>query len=47
MAIIGIFAASTMYFTKDSRIDQTKAERLANNIHDTVKNARNNMLIGR
>ena len=47
IAIIGIFAASTMYFTQDSRIDQTKAERLANSIHDTMKNARNNMLIGR
>jgi hypothetical protein len=37
----------TSSFTKDSRIYQTNAERLANGIYDAVRLARNNMIIGR
>ena len=47
LTIIAIFVGSTAYLTKDARIDQTRAERLAININDSIKNARNNMLIGR
>ncbi|MBX9809796.1 prepilin-type N-terminal cleavage/methylation domain-containing protein [Candidatus Gracilibacteria bacterium] len=47
IALIGILASAISYFTYDSRIPQTNAERLANKIQDTIKNARNNMLLGR
>lgn len=47
LTMMVIFAGAIAYLTKDPRVDQTKAERLAININDTIKNARNNMVIGR
>lgn len=47
IALIGLFLAMTSYMTQDVRIYQTRAERLANSIYDTVRTARNNMIIGR
>ena len=35
------------YFTNDTRTSQLNAERLASKIYDTVRLARNNMIIGR
>jgi hypothetical protein len=45
IALIGIFAAATTYLMDDVRIEQTNSERLANNINDSLKNARNNMIV--
>lgn len=47
ITLIGIFYGATSFLTKDSRINQTNAERLANSIYDTIRLARNNMVIGR
>jgi IS1 family transposase len=47
ITIIGIFFTMTSYMTQDVRIYQNKAERLANSIYDTIRVARNNMIIGR
>ncbi len=47
IALIGIFFTMTSYMTQDVRIYQNKAERLANSIYDTIRTARNNMIIGR
>ncbi len=47
MALMGLFFAATSYLSRDPRIYQSNAERLANSIYDTIRNARNNMIIGR
>ena len=47
IALIGGFFVMTSYMTQDVRIYQNKAERLANGIYDTIRTARNNMIIGR
>ena len=47
ITMMGIFFAGTAYLTRDARIGQTNAERLANTLYDTIRNARNNMIIGR
>jgi type II secretory pathway pseudopilin PulG len=47
IALIWLMYAATSSFTKDSRIYQTNAERLANGVYDAVRLARNNMIIGR
>lgn len=47
IALIWLMYVVTSSFTKDSRIYQTNAERLANGIYDAVRLARNNMIIGR
>ena len=47
LALIGLTIVATSYMTRDVRIDQTRAERLANTIYDTIRTARNNMTIGR
>lgn len=47
IALIGIFFTATSYMNRDVRIYQSRAERLTNYIYDTVRMARNNMLIGR
>jgi prepilin-type N-terminal cleavage/methylation domain-containing protein len=47
IALIGLSLVATTYLSKDSRIYQVNAERLANNIYDTMRQARNNMIIGR
>lgn len=47
IALIGLFLAMTSYMTQDVRIYQTKTERLVNSIYNTVRTARNNMIIGR
>ncbi len=47
ITLIGIFYGATIFLTKDSRINQTNAERLANSIYNTIRLARNNMVIGR
>ncbi len=47
IALIGLSLVATTYLSKDSRIYQVNAERLANNIYDTMRLARNNMIIGR
>ena len=40
-------AVAISYFTNDTRASQLNAERLASKIYDTVRLARNNMIIGR
>lgn len=47
VALIGIFFTATSYLNRDVRVYQSRAERLTNYIYDTVRSARNNMLIGR
>ena len=47
IALIGRMYSAISFFTKDSRVYQTNAERLANSIYDTVRLVRNNMVIGR
>ena len=47
LALIGLFVAASTYLTRDVRIYQTNAERLANTVYDTIRGARNNMVIGR
>jgi hypothetical protein len=47
IALIGMFVSMTMYFIRDTRIAQTRAERLTNQIYDIIRTARNNMVIGR
>ncbi|MBX9809818.1 type II secretion system GspH family protein [Candidatus Gracilibacteria bacterium] len=47
IALIGLMYAATSSYTNDSRAYQTNAERLANSIYDSVRLARNNMIIGR
>ena len=47
IVLIGIFFTMTSYMTNNTRVYQTKAERLANDIYDTIRSARNNMIIGR
>lgn len=44
---MGLLFAATSYLTHDPRIHQSNAERLANNVYNMVRNARNNMIIGR
>lgn len=45
--LIGLFFVIISTMTKDTRTYITKAERLANNIYDITRTARNNILIGR
>ncbi len=40
-------AVSISYFSNDTRANQGSSERLANKIYDTIRLARNNMIIGR
>lgn len=47
MALLSIFVVMTVYYMRDSRIPQVKAERLAYVIQDAIATARNNMVIGR
>ncbi|MBC7503392.1 prepilin-type N-terminal cleavage/methylation domain-containing protein [Candidatus Gracilibacteria bacterium] len=47
VVLIGIFFTMTSYMTNNTRVYQTKAERFANDIYDTIRSARNNMIIGR
>jgi prepilin-type N-terminal cleavage/methylation domain-containing protein len=47
LALIGLFFTATTYLTRDVRVDQKNAERLSNQVYDIVRNARNNMVIGR
>lgn len=47
VALIGIFFLMTSYMSRDVRIYQTRAERLANDIYDRIRISRNNMIIGR
>lgn len=47
VALIGIFFAATSYMNRDVRTYQHKAERFADNIYDTIRLARNNMVIWR
>lgn len=47
IALIGLFFTATTYLTRDVRVDQKNAERLSNQIYDIIRNARNNMVIGR
>jgi prepilin-type N-terminal cleavage/methylation domain-containing protein len=47
LSLIGVFFTATTYLTRDVRIDQKNAERLSNQIYDIIRNARNNMVIGR
>lgn len=47
IVLIGIFFTMTSYMTNNTRAYQTKAERLANEIYETIRSARNNMIIGR
>lgn len=47
LALIGLFFTATTYLTHDVRIDQKNAERLSNQVYDIIRNARNNMVIGR
>ena len=47
MALMGLFFAATSYLSRDPRIYQSNAERLANSAYDMIRNARNNMIIGR
>ncbi len=47
LALIGLFFVMTSYMTRDVRINQTRAEKLANAVYDQIRSARNNMIIGR
>lgn len=47
LALIGLFFTMMSYMTRDVRTYQTSADRLANSIYDTIRTARNNMIIGR
>ena len=47
IAIMWIMAVAISYFANDTRASQLNAERLASKIYDTVRLARNNMIIGR
>ncbi len=45
--LMGLFFVVTSQFSNNSNIQQTNVDRLTNNIYDSIRNARNNMLIGR
>ena len=47
IALIGLFVTTVSYMNQDARIDQTRAERLANTVYDQIRSARNNMIIGK
>ncbi len=47
LALIWLFIVATSYYNRDTRIYQANAERLANNVKDTIQSARNNMILGR
>ncbi|MBC7498411.1 prepilin-type N-terminal cleavage/methylation domain-containing protein, partial [Candidatus Gracilibacteria bacterium] len=42
IAILGVFFVAVSYMNRDVRIDQTRAERLANIVYDQIRSARNN-----
>ena len=45
--IMWLFFVATSQLTHNANIQQTNVDRLTNNIYDSIRNARNNMLIGR
>lgn len=47
IAILGIILLAMQYFNANPRIYQEKAERLQNLVHDTIRDTKNNMLIGK
>jgi Tfp pilus assembly protein FimT len=47
VVIMGLFFVVISQFTQNSNIQQTNVDRLANHIYDSIRGARNNMLIGR
>ncbi len=47
IAILWLFFVAVSYMNRDVRIDQTRAERLANTLYDQIRSARNNMIIGK
>lgn len=47
LALIGLFIVAASYMNRDTRIDQTRAERLSNIVYDQIRTARNNMIIGK
>ncbi len=47
IALLWLFFVTTSYMNRDVRIDQTRAERLANSVYDQIRSARNNMIIGK
>ena len=47
IALLWLFFVATSYMNRDVRIDQTRAERLANTVYDQIRIARNNMIIGK
>ncbi len=47
MALVWLFIVATNFLTRDVRIAQTNSEKFANTIEDTIKNARNGMVVGR
>jgi len=47
IGIIGIFFVVVQQFTQNTNIDQERATRFAELIHDTIRDTRNDMVIGR